>query len=666
MNKTNSIRTSELGKLTEEDPQALSSRYKDILAAVPDIIMEVDPNKVYTWANQAGLEFFGEDVLGKEASFYFEGAQNTYDSVQSLFEGDENVISVESWQRRKDGKKRLLAWWCRVLKDAKGNVKGAISTARDITEPRRFEEQIHLHNQLFENTIESLPHPFYVINANDYTIMMANEAAAIFGSISKDTTCYALTHNRNKPCRGIKHTCPLEEVKKAKKPVIVEHIHYDKDHNARYIEVHAHPIFDNKGNVVQMTEYGLDITGRKLAEQELRESEQRFHSVVDSAHDAIITIDSYGKITFWNKAAETIFGYTADEIVGKPVSMIMPERFREKHQQGLNRVISTGKSKIIGKTIEVVGLKKDGREFPLGLSLAKWETKKEIFFTGILRDITERKRAEAELQMANKRMKNDLAAAAEVQKSLLPRECLEIQGVKFARAFKPCEELGGDIFNVFQLDDKHVGLYLLDVSGHGVPAALLSVTLSYLMSPQPGQSSLVKQQIGNTSEYHLVPPAEVAKQLNRQFLMDPEKLQYFTLVYGILNLETHKFRYVSAGHPGLIHLSPDSGAAILENPGFPIGFFKNTSYTEYTVSLKSGDRLYLYSDGITDAMNSKEEQFEEQRLISALDQSRNLLLKDSISSLVRSVEKWCGDKRLIDDVSILAVEITEKATDHIS
>jgi len=505
--------------------QELSLRYKTILAAVPNIIMEADANKVYTWANQAGLEFFGEDVLGKEASFYFEDEQNTYERGHPLFDGDENVIYVENWQLRKDGEKRLLAWWCRILKDENGNVKGAISTAHDITNQRDTEE-IRLQNQLFENTLESLPHPFYVIDANDYRIIIANTATAIFGTISKDITCYALTHNRKQPCRGTKHICPLEEVKKTKKPVTLEHIHYDKDGNARYIELHAYPIFDNKGNIVQMIESGLDITERKQMEEELRESKERFRSVVRSAYDAIISVDSYGKITFWNRAAESIFGYAAYEIVGKSVSMIMPERFREKHQKGLNRVVSTGKVKIIGKTIEVVGLKKNGREFPIELSLAKWGTREGIFFTGILRDITERKRIEAEIQKANKRMKSDLEAAAEVQKSLLPKECLEIQEVRFAHTFKPCEELGGDIFNVFKLDEKHVGLYILDVSGHGVPAALLSVTLSHVMSPLPDQSSLLKQQIGNFSGYRLVPPAEVAKHLNNQFLMDPDKLLF--------------------------------------------------------------------------------------------------------------------------------------------
>jgi PAS domain-containing protein len=97
-------------KEAEEKLQALSSRQDAILAAIPDIIMEVDAGKVYRWASRAGLEFFGEDVIGKEAQYYFEGEQNTYDQAQPIFIGNENIIYIESWQRRKDGQKRLLAW----------------------------------------------------------------------------------------------------------------------------------------------------------------------------------------------------------------------------------------------------------------------------------------------------------------------------------------------------------------------------------------------------------------------------------------------------------------------------------------------------------------------------------------------------------------------------
>lgn len=133
-------------KEAEKALRALSSRQEAILAAIPDILMEVDNRKVYTWANQAGLAFFGDDVIGKEAACFFEGEQPTYQSVQPLFNGQQDVISLESWQRRKDGEKRLLAWRCRVLKDADGNVTGALSSARDITERVLAEEELRFKN----------------------------------------------------------------------------------------------------------------------------------------------------------------------------------------------------------------------------------------------------------------------------------------------------------------------------------------------------------------------------------------------------------------------------------------------------------------------------------------------------------------------------------------
>ena len=129
-----------------------ASRQQALLSAIPDIIMEVDANKVYTWANGPGIDFFGEDVIGREAAYYFEGEQDTYGAVKPLFNGDENVIYLESWQRNKHGAKRLLAWWCRVLKDQHGNVTGALSSARDITERKRAEEALRRSELLLRQT----------------------------------------------------------------------------------------------------------------------------------------------------------------------------------------------------------------------------------------------------------------------------------------------------------------------------------------------------------------------------------------------------------------------------------------------------------------------------------------------------------------------------------
>ncbi len=165
----------------EEGLRVLSSRQEALLAAIPDIIMEVDSNKIYTWANQPGMEFFGEDVIGNEAAFYFEGEQNTYNQVQPLFNGDENVIYVESWQRRKDREKRLLTWWCRVLKDTHGNVTGAISSARDITERIRAEDALRESEEKYRTVLEANPDPVIVYDMEGKVIYFNPAFTGVFG-----------------------------------------------------------------------------------------------------------------------------------------------------------------------------------------------------------------------------------------------------------------------------------------------------------------------------------------------------------------------------------------------------------------------------------------------------------------------------------------------------
>jgi PAS domain S-box-containing protein len=145
-------------KRAEEALRVLSTRQEALLASIPDILVEMNLDKKYTWANPAGFEFFGEDVIGKEAGSFIEGDQDFYREVQPLFDGDESTIYVESWQRRKDGQKRLLAWWCRTLKNDAGDVIGSLSSARDITEVSLAQEQVRRLNAELEQHVEARTH----------------------------------------------------------------------------------------------------------------------------------------------------------------------------------------------------------------------------------------------------------------------------------------------------------------------------------------------------------------------------------------------------------------------------------------------------------------------------------------------------------------------------
>ncbi len=138
--------------------RAVVVRQDAILSAVPDIIMEVDSNKIYTWSNSAGFEFFGENVIGTEVSLYFAREQNTYEIIQPLFTGTEKIVYVESWQRRKDGEVRLLAWWCKAIEDDAGVVTGTLSTARDITLAKQYEKALQDKNTELERFTYTVSH----------------------------------------------------------------------------------------------------------------------------------------------------------------------------------------------------------------------------------------------------------------------------------------------------------------------------------------------------------------------------------------------------------------------------------------------------------------------------------------------------------------------------
>lgn len=164
------------GPHSEQSLRALIARYEAILAAIPDIIMEVDAQKVYTWANQAGFEFFGPDVLGRPASDFFLGEQRTYQDVQPLFNGNQDVVYVESWQRRRDGEARLLAWWCRSLKDAEGRVVGALSAAHDITEQHRAQHALAESERVLATLMNNLPGMAYRCrNDPDWTMEFVSQ-----------------------------------------------------------------------------------------------------------------------------------------------------------------------------------------------------------------------------------------------------------------------------------------------------------------------------------------------------------------------------------------------------------------------------------------------------------------------------------------------------------
>jgi len=205
------------------------------------------------------------------------------------------------------------------------------------------------------------------------------------------------------------------------------------------------------------------------AEKALRESETRFRSVVESATDAIILSNEEGNILSWNQSAERLFGYSIDQVVGKSLTILMPPRYRRRHQEGIRRIREGGEGRIIGETVELEGIKKDGTEFPLELSLSMWKTPDGMYYSGILRDITDRKRTEAALRQADK-----LASLGTLASGMAHEVNNPVQGI-MGMAEIILGEDDHDKINEYARDiitySKHVGTVVRDFCRYARPAS---------------------------------------------------------------------------------------------------------------------------------------------------------------------------------------------------
>ncbi len=317
------------------------------------------------------------------------------------------------------------------------------------------------------------------------------------------------------------------------------------------------------------------------------------------------------------------------------------QKFRVKagRQQVLNLLVSTFEN-AVAKNQELVVANQD-------LSVAR---------DGLQKSNEELSTLNAEISRINAHMVRDLKAAAKVQRSLLPADDVEIPRTTIAWRYVPCQGLAGDFLNVFPLDEEHVGLFVVDVSGHGVPSSLMAVTVGRFLTPKVSDQSLLVRQ-GPDGRIAVARPAEVATQLNRLFQADDFSGLYFTLLYGVLHLPTGRFDYCSGGHPALVRLPAGGGDVELHaTESFPIAFVPDVEYEQKTLQLVPGDRLFLYSDGVPEAMDKDRNPYGDDAMAACIAQFRGAPIEAGVKGLLEAVETWCQPNGPLDDVSILGVE----------
>jgi sigma-B regulation protein RsbU (phosphoserine phosphatase) len=410
------------------------------------------------------------------------------------------------------------------------------------------------------------------------------------------------------------------------------------------------------GGIVMFTEV---VTERRRAREALRQSQARLAAVLDNAVDGIITIDTSGNILSVNPAVEQIFGWSRQEMEGGPVTRIMMEPYASKHDGFLRRYLETGVPHIIGQGgREVPGQRKDGSMVPVELAVSEVRVGDMRLFTGILRDITERKQARerlmtanAELEARQMRLDEDLAAAGEIQKSLLPQQLPVLGGeLEIDWLFEPSQRVGGDIFDIFPLGADKLAAYVLDVSGHGVPSALVTVSVSQALRPGAGVvTSSARDGLGKP-----VPPAQVVERLNRDFPMERFD-KFFSMVYLVLDHRSGMVEYCNAGHPPPLLVRSSGSVERLEAGGMLVGMGDVANYIGGAVQLGPGDMLLLYTDGVTEYSDEHQELYGEERLEQVARRMAGWHPDEALDHLWGSLMRFGRGAEPEDDVSVVCI-----------
>jgi PAS domain S-box-containing protein len=390
-----------------------------------------------------------------------------------------------------------------------------------------------------------------------------------------------------------------------------------------------------------------DISEKADLISALGHSEDRLQAIVESANDAIITIDADGRVLLWNQHATKLFGYSSDEMIGQTLDVIIPERFREAHRERQRHVAEGGDTRVIGHTVELAALHRAGHEFPVELSLAMWESNGERFFSGIIRDITVRKEAEEVLRLAKERMEGELNVAAKIQMSMLPLEFPAFpsrQEFSVHAILKPAREVGGDFYDFFLIDDSHLCFCVADVSDKGVPAALfMAVTKTLIKAHASPDSS----------------PATILTAVNDELCLRNESSMFVTLFLCILDLKSGLLTYTNAGHnPPYIKTNSGEVMALDNRHGLVAGVVPCVEYGEDRSQLNPGDYVVLFTDGVTEAMNSSHEFYSEEALESLLTKSTLASAEQATALIFASVSDHVGSAEQSDDITVLALEFT--------
>lgn len=391
-----------------------------------------------------------------------------------------------------------------------------------------------------------------------------------------------------------------------------------------------------------------------MSSHALPETEALFEALLRHVPEALLVVNAEGRILFPSNKATHLFGYSPEAFRSSSIVSCLPDWFTLP---------------AAGSVLETNAVDSDGHAFAVELSLAPLETSNGPLLIALIRDSHSRTAELAgfaveqehlreqiqELSLRERDLKSEMNQAARILEAHLPSKSFAMPGLQVSWRFSPCFTLGGDMVKLFPVSDNFLGFCILDVSGHGIPASLLAISLARSLSTDRARGGILE-----TSDGSLRNPTEILTRLNRQYQILHEGEQFVTLIYGILDLTLMKVRYVSAGHPHPLLIS-DGKIRTLEGPiNPPIGVLQSLRYEKSVVQLSTGDSLLLYTDGVTETRSPSGEMFGEERLIESLHADKDSEPDVMLKSLYGKLERFRFGREQTDDVTSLILKMDRR------
>jgi len=521
----------------------------------------------------------------------------------------------------------------RLLRDSAGKPQYVVALTEDITEHRRSTEALRSSEQLFRTVFENAQIGIGILNIKTGEHLSNRTQTEILGYRQEDLSRVQqwdeIVHPDDRATGAARYSD------------LVQGLHDADEFTQRFIRRDGQIVTqtgrytlirDSEGNPDYVIALHEDITERLKAEEALAASERLFRTIFENAQIGISVVNISAQQYHTNRALHEMLGCTSEDLssVEKWDLMVHPD----EREAGAKRYADLVAGKLDRDEWEQRFVRPDGRLVIANgrFSVLRDVTGRALYVLNLSEDITERRRAEKELREAHETLaqqllaiNNELELARQTQLSILPKDTPRLPGLEIAARYMPMSAVAGDFYDFVMVDEKHVGILIADVSGHGLSAALVA---SMLKSALPAQLP------------HASDPARVLSGLN-QALFGKFEAHYVTAAYVFVDMANNTVSYAGAAHPPLLwwHANTQHASECLEN-GLMLGPFRDSTYSAMTFALEKGDEIILVTDGILEARDSSGDQFGMDRLRTTIESNHALSANAFADALLAGLSTW--------------------------